>query len=531
MRLRLNGIFKDNMVFQWGTEIRFFGQAEEECYVCVQMLEGQMVVDEAQSHTGDDLGIMAVLPPVMVPGGPYTFRILSRDGDDGEWTSEAELYDCYAGEVWLAAGQSNMEYPLIRSEYARFTIERVPETEIHYYQVPTAGFMDEKQSDDEQSSQWVVIDKDTCRSMSAVAFYFARELESRIDCKIGIIGCFLGGTSITCWMSEENLMSSPEGRSAKKRFDSEHSFLSPEEYSEAEREYEEQLDEYEAKLNSLLRENPYITYLGAEEKIGAGPWPPPAGPGEIRHPGAMYECMLKRVAPFMLRGVIFYQGETDCDEHAADYGRLLTDMIWEWREAFLDLDLPFIFCQLPMFISKERKFMNYDDYSWAVLRGKQQMVAESVPNVYMAVLSDCGEFNNIHPANKKTPGLRLAYLALKFIYEFRGVPAVAPYIIDARRGDGVEVSFAGDFIMLNLITGYDSDETGFEVAGEDGEFYKAGASVDFDGKTVILNCPKVEFPTKVRYAYFSYGPTPLYAENGLAATPFSVNIEKDIGGI
>ncbi|MBR2524015.1 MAG: hypothetical protein IKE53_06215 [Clostridiales bacterium] len=530
MRLRLNGIFKDNMVFQWGTEIRFFGQAEEACYVCVQMLDGETIVDEVQSPTDDDLGFMAVLQPTQAPGGPYEFRVFSYSDEDGEWTAEAEIYDCYAGEVWLASGQSNMEYPLIRSEYSRFTIERVPRTQIHYYQVPQAGFLDEKQADAEASSEWTVIDSDTCRDMSAIAFYFARELESRIDCKIGIIGCFLGGTSITCWMSEENLMSSPEGRKAKERADRELSFLSPEEYVEAEKEYEERVAEFNEKQAALLREDPYITYLTEEEKIGPGPWPPPAGPGTVRHPGAMYECMVRRVAPFMLRGVIFYQGETDCDEYASGYGRLFTDLISEWREAFLDLDLPFIFCQLPMYISKERKFMDYDDYSWAILRQQQQMVADSVPNVYMAVLSDCGEFNNIHPADKKTPGHRLAGLALKFIYEFRGVPAIAPYIIDARRGDGVEVSFAGDFIMLNLLTGYDSDETGFEVAGEDGEFYKAGASVDFDGKTVILNCPKVEFPMKVRYAYFSYGPTPLYAENGLAATPFSVNIEKDLGG-
>jgi sialate O-acetylesterase len=183
-----------------------------------------------------------------------------------------------------------------------------------------------------------------------------------------------------------------------------------------------------------------------------------------------------------------------------------------------------------MYISKERRFMNYDDLAWAKLREQQQLVAIDVHDAYMAVLADCGEFDNIHPADKRTPGIRIAAIALKYVYGFNDIPALAPYIIDARRGDGVEVSFGGDFMLLNMATGYDSDDTGFEVAGEDGEFYKASATVDFDGKTIILSCPKVEYPVKVRYGYFSYGATPLYADNGLAATPFSVDVEKTLGG-
>jgi sialate O-acetylesterase len=273
-----------------------------------------------------------------------------------------------------------------------------------------------------------------------------------------------------------------------------------------------------------------MTYPEADLKIGPAPWPAPVGPKSARHPGSFFEAMILRIAPYTLRGVIFYQGEADTDGHQKEYGHVFESMIKEWRDIFFDDQLPFIFCQLPMYISKQRKYMDFDDMSWPVLREQQQIVAIEVPNVYMAVIVDCGEFNNLFPADKKTPGDRLALLAEKFVYGFEQVDAVSPFIIDARRGEGVEISFGGDYLLLNLATGFGPDDSGFEVAGEDGKFFPAEANVDFDGKTVLLSCHHVEFPSKVRYAFFSYGPTPLHAQNGLTATPFQIRIDKDLGG-
>ena len=531
MRLRLNGIFKDNMVFQWGTEIRFFGVAEEPCVVCVQMYKGEEFLSEVQSQTDPGLGFFVGLDPTDAPGGPYEFRVLSYAEGDEDWTVERLLFDCYAGEVWLAAGEGNMEYPLYRTQFAKYTLEKVPQTDIHYYKVPAAGFMDDEQREAEEASEWQIIDGETCREMSGVAFFFARELEARIDSRIGIIGCFVRDTSIACWLSRDRLQTTHAGRKYNNDFDRTASCLTDEDYDLFKKEYDEEVRKYEAKLAGLLRENPYITYGQAYEKIGSMPNHPPVGNKAMRHPGAMFECMIKRVAPFNLRGVVYYQGESDCDEHVDLYGQVFASLIAEWREVFYTPDLPFVYCQLPMYISKERRFMDYDDYRWPKLREQQQIVAIDVRDTYMAVIADCGEFDNPYPSDKKTPGIRLAAMALKYIYGYSEIPALAPYIIDARRGDGVEISFSGDFMMLNLSTGFDSDETGFEIAGEDGEFYKAAASVDFDGKTVILNCPKVDFPVKVRYGYFSYGAMPLYADNGLAAAPFSVTVEKTLGGM
>ena len=147
----------------------------------------------------------------------------------------------------------------------------------------------------------------------------------------------------------------------------------------------------------------------------------------------------------------------------------------------------------------------------------------------MAVLTDCGEFDNPYPSDKKTPGERLAALALRFVYDQEEIPAVAPYVVDIRRGEGIEITFGGDYTNLNLITTFASDDSGFEIAGENGVFYPALASVDFDGRTVILRNSKVEVPARVRYAYFSYGMANLVADTGLAAAPFEVAIDNTIG--
>lgn len=525
MAISLNGIFKDNMVFQWGAELRVFGSSDTKCTVRCELFKDEELVVEAESVTEEDGSFLICADPIEEPGGPFEIRI-TADGEE-----PVIIKNAYAGEVWLAAGQANMEYPLARSEFAKYLIPKITKTEIRYYKVPQAGFMDEAQAKAEAESEWIEVDYETAGDMSAVAFYFAQSIESRIDAKIGIIQCTFGGSTIDCWQSVESLMTTKEGQAYIKEFDERTSEYTPDEFDKFAAEFARREKEYNDKLDTALIENPFLTYLEADREIGPAPWPPPIGPRAVRHPGSFFECMILRVAPFTLRGVIFYQGEADTDGHQTEYGHAFETLIREWREVFFDDELPFLFCQLPMYISKDRKYMGFDDMSWPLLREQQQIVAIDMRNVYMAVTVDCGEFDNMHPSDKKTPGDRLALLAQKFVYGFENTEAVSPFIIDARRGEGVEITFGGDYMLLNLTAGFGPEDSGFEVAGEDGEFFPAEATVDFDGKTILLSCPMVEYPSKVRYAFFSYGPTPLHAQNGLTATPFQVRIDKDLGGV
>ncbi len=525
MALKLNGIFKDGMVFQWGAEFRLFGEADHACTVRCDILDEGKRICSGAAGTEEDGSFLVLVTPADEPGGPYQIVIYENEQE------VCVLSDCYAGEVWFAAGQGNMEYPLCRTEFAKYVLPKIPDTDIRLYDVPFAGFMDEEQARAEQESKWVSIDSETAGQMSGIAFYFAFALSARLDAKIGIITCCAYGTSLDCWTSIESLKKTKEGMQYIKDFDEAAAEITEAEYEEELGIYNEAKKDYDGKLEQALSDNPYLTYKEADINIGPRPWPPPVGTLSVRRPGSIFESMVLRVAPYTIRGVIYYQGESDTFGHQSEYGNVFKSLIEEWRTVFFDEELPFIFCQLPMYISKDRKYMGYDDMSWPTVREQQQVVAIDVPNVYMAVIADCGEFDNMHPSDKKTPADRLALLAQKFVYGFENVDAVAPYIVDARRGEGVEITFGGDYMLLNIASDFGGGESGFEVAGEDGEFFPADASVDFDGKTVILACPKVEFPVKVRYAYFSYGPTALHAQNGLAATPFQVRIDKDLGGI
>ncbi|MCR4687968.1 MAG: sialate O-acetylesterase [Saccharofermentans sp.] len=525
MAIKLNGIFKDGMVFQWGAELRVFGTANHACTVRCDILDGGMPIYSGAAGTEEDGSFLVCVTPTEEPGGPYQIAVYENE------QQVCTINDAYAGEVWLASGEGNMEYPLSRTEFAKFVLPKIEQTDIRLFNVPFAGFMDEAQAKAEDEAQWVNIGPETAGQMSGIAFYFGFALARRLDAKIGIISCCAYGSTIDCWTSVDNLMQTKEGLQYIKDFEEEASEITEAEYEEEMESYGKAKDEYEERLNLALSDNPCITYKEADISIGPLPWPPPVGKKALRRPGSFFECMLLRVAPYTLRGVIFYQGEADTFGHQNEYGKVFESLIKEWRSIFFDDELPFLFCQLPMYISKDRKYMGYDDMSWPTIREQQQIAAIDIPGVYMAVIADCGEFDNMHPSDKKTPGDRLALLAQKFVYGFENVDAVAPYIVDARRGEGVEVTFGGDYMLLNIASDFGGGETGFEIAGDDGEFFPADATVDFDGKTVLLSSPKVENPCKVRYAYFSYGPTPLHAQNGLTATPFQVRIDKDLGGV
>lgn len=531
MAIRLNGVFKDNMVLQRDKEIRIFGEVApgSTAPVAAKIIDH----DGNTIRTGEtdeiyDGGFFIVSLESLPAGGPYAIDV--KSGKDS-----VRLSGVFMGDLWLASGQSNIEYPLGRSEGAKAEMVRCPKDCIHFYNVPAAGDCDEQQRADEDATEWKVLDPKNCADVTGIGYYFAKTLRTYMkkhsrknDVHIGIIGCYLGGTSVSCWQSAESLSRTQEGRRYLDAYDAESKGKTRASYEAELEEYGRACARYDKRLRDYLKDNPYATYLEGERVIGNFPWPPPPGPSDPRRPGALFNTMILRLVPLSLKGVIFYQGEEDCEEHSAEYGAVFKTLIEEWRVMFCEDDLPFLFCQLPMYISRDRKYMDYDDMHWPRLRKCQAETALTVPNTYMAVLTDCGEFDNIHPSDKKTPGERLAKLALHFVYGYKKVPAVAPFATNVRRGECVEIVFDGDFEQLKLLTTFDGADSGFEVAGDDNVFYKARAEIDFDGKTVILSCPQVKSPARVRYAYFSYGSAALTCDTGLAAAPFEAGIDEGI---
>jgi sialate O-acetylesterase len=223
--------------------------------------------------------------------------------------------------------------------------------------------------------------------------------------------------------------------------------------------------------------------------------------------------MVRRVAPFALSGFLYYQGEED-DPRAVDYRDMLYYLIDQWRSDWDDDTLPFLLVQLPMYASREEVEAGQPAKNWCVIREAQYRASVTIANTGLAVIIDCGEYDNIHPLDKQTVGFRLALQALKFSYG-KKIDADGPIFSSAQtEGDAIRVSF------LHTESGLEfrGRGEGFEVAGADGVYYPAQAVID--GSTVVARSTKVSSPERVRYAWIKYGPTPLFNKNGLPAMPF-----------
>ena len=517
--LDLYGIFKDGMVLQRGKTIKVFGMCASDSSIDASISDGFNVLSSGNSRSNTD-GRFLVEMDKLDAGGPYTLTVIS--GSD-----RLLLKDIYIGDVWLSCGEDNMLMPLKMTEKPSTSFGLIGDNRrFHYYEVPVSDQYDDRMYKGELGASWITVDPQNAGEVSGVSYYFVLELMKKVDCHIGVIGCFAMNSSVSSWQSIDSLQSSPEGKHFIEVWQQEISSISDSEFLRMRDDYDKDYKTWQRFYDREFSKMPDEGYDILRRSSGDWPREYPNGRLSYKRPGGLFDTVMMRVFPMNIKGVIYYQGESDAEEHAEVYGAVLQTLIHEWRTLLRDQELPFLICQLPMYIDRDRKFMGYDDYKWPLLREQQYKTSRHMKNTYLAILSDCGEFDNIHPIDKRTPGTRLAYLALKNVYDFDDVSATAPHMIDIRgMNGGAELSFQGDFNMLILNNFGDS---GFEVSGKDGKFYPCDASVDFDGKTVTVSCPYVLEPVTIRYAYFSFGQSSLLSDTGLAVLPFTRNIVKNL---
>lgn len=233
-------------------------------------------------------------------------------------------------------------------------------------------------------------------------------------------------------------------------------------------------------------------------------------------PTLLYNKMIYPVLDFPIKGVIWYQGESNAgnDEDALEYRKLFPAMIKDWRSRWNSGDFPFLFVQLANFLEPDEEPA---DHSWALLR-ESQSAALATPNTAQAVIIDIGEADDIHPGNKQDVGQRLSLAARKLAYGEDIVYSGPVYKSHEVKGNKVIISFdqVGSGLSAGSKYGY---VRGFAIAGEDGKFVWAQAGIEGD-RVVVWN-DSIETPTAVRYAW---GVNPddanLYNKEGLPASPF-----------
>lgn len=499
-KFSLSPLFTDHAVLCRGKELRLFGTAQEG--------------EELTLALNDAGGRLLAKDTARAQNGRFCFRLPPQEAQtncslilsDGKET--LIFTDIAIGEVYLAGGQSNMELELQNADEGQELIPRHMNDWVRYFNVPKFARFSPEMEEANKNARWLSVAPGTAKDMSAVAYFFAMKLQAHLNVPVGIIDCYWGGTSVTCWMDEETLLRTAEGERYLREYRESWAGKSMEEYLREEGAFFGGLDEWAKKADALKKAHPEYTTKEINDEIGpCPPWNPPVGEGSPFRPDGLVHTMLERVIPAALTGVLFYQGEEDT-WRTEKYDILLSSFILRLREQFMDGELPFLNVQLPMWIDGAAE---KDSKLWPPLRLAQWKVYRNIRNTGLAVLLDQGEFDNIHPTNKRVVGERLYETALDTVYH---EPAsLSPYACGkCRRGSALTV-----FLSAPVEARGEGDML-LEIAGEDGAFLPARAEIHENA--LVLSHPQIPRPALARYAWTDFASVRLFGKNGLPLAPF-----------
>jgi len=469
----LPSLLADHMVVQRALPVHVWGRAAEHESVSVTFR------GETQSTTADVLGRWSLYLSPGDAGGPFQIVI--------KGSNTISLNDILVGDVWVASGQSNMEFPM--NDLAN------PDTEIAAAQYPKIRIfrVEHRPSDyprsDVEAKTWALCTPENAAESSAVAYYFARDIHQKLNVPIGLIETFWGGTAAESWTSLHTLSADaslmPVFAARSKMVDARETEVMG--LDQEEREYQKSVEQATAEGKPV-------------------PWRKWHPDFAAWAPAALFNGMIAPLTRFAIRGVIWYQGEANSAERAPLYAHLFPTMIGDWRRAWDEGDFPFLFVQIANWNTEP-------DGRWPEVRDAQRRTL-ALRNTGMAVTIDIGDAVDIHPKNKLDVGLRLARAARAIAYGEKLEWSGPLYRQLTHEEHALRVWFdhaAGMTAKGGLLVG-------FEVAGADGKYVAADARID--GTSVVVSSSTVPDPVSVRYAWAANPTCNLYNRDGLPASPF-----------
>lgn len=485
IEVRLSAVFGDHAVLQRDQPTNVWGSARPGEEVTVT-LAGR----SAKGTTAAN-GHWSVSLESLPAGGP--FELVAQG------TTRSVATDVLVGEVWLASGQSNMAMTVGSSRDADTEAAAAVLPSLRVFTTATLGAGDPVA---DVRGTWVVSSPETVKAFSAVAYFFGREIHKALSVPVGIVVSSVGGTVAEAWTPSATVSQEPalgplweRWASARKGFDR----------AAADAKFEKAMRKWRAEADS-------------DRRAGRPPPPEPQPTGDPRanvsYPGSLWNGMVAPLVPLAMRGVLWYQGESNAPR-AEQYQVLFPALIRAWRAAWGREDLPFYFVQLANFGKVDP---SGGPSPWAELREAQAMTLKAVPHTGMAVTIDIGESSDIHPKNKQDVGRRLALWALAKDYAKADVVCAGPMFKEQRIEDG-KLVLTFENAGAGLSTSDGRDPAGFAVASAKGAFTPAKAKID--GDHVVVWTPHVLHPTVVRYAWAeSPDAATLTGPTGLPASPF-----------
>ena len=443
---------------------------------------------ETQGATVGTLGRWSIYLKPGAAGGPFELTVKGTPPlGGGEAAGQTiTLDDVLVGDVWVASGQSNMEFAMRQAETAAQDLPKASNPRIRLLMVKKKAA--EYPLDDVETDGWAPSTPETAKDFSAVGWYFAREIEQRENVPVGVIDSTWGGTVADTWTRMAAL--------------GEDAALAPIFVSWGKMTEKEENEHLRAKDEQRQRD---------EAKAAGKPEPQfPWHPQLLSWgPGMLWNGMIAPLTPFPICGVIWYQGESNSAlVRAPLYKRVFSTMIEDWRHEWGVGDFPFLYVQISNFKSNASE-------DWAELR-EQQLKTLELRNTAMAVTIDIGNPDDVHPKDKVDVGHRLA-LAARAIAYGEDISYSGPIFRQATpEGGAIRAWF--DHHAKGLVA-KGGELTGFEVAGSDGKFVSATARID--GNTVVVTSDAVAEPKFVRYGWANSPQCNLFNGEGLPASPFS----------
>jgi sialate O-acetylesterase len=473
--VRLPGMLSRHMVLQREKPIHVWGWSDPEEKITIE-LHGV-----SRTTAADRMGSWSVYLPPESAGGPFQLSVSAGN--------KIVLDDVLIGDVWFASGQSNMEMPL--KGFTGAPLKNSAEEIAHAAQPQIRLITFPKKAVDfpqrNIDAHWTECSPETAANFSAAAYFFGRELATREHVPIGLIDSTWGGTPAEAWVSLEAISTDAA--------------LMPIFGTRAEM-VQSQADAAEIAA-AERREDEAARKAGKTPP--SHPWRPDLASWA---PAWLFNGMVAPATPYAIKGVIWYQGESNSRlAFAPMYARIFPVLIADWRAQWHEGDFPFLFVQISSYRSN-------DSEVWPVIREAQRHTL-SVANTAMVVTTDIGNPDNVHPADKQTVGARLALAARAVVYGEK-VEYSGPLFRQATPdGEGIRVWFdhAGGLMAKG------GELEGFEIAGSDGKFVPATARIE--GATVVAHSTSVVAPKYARYGWANAPMINLFNSEGLPASPFT----------
>ena len=484
-RISVPDIVGSGMVLQRDQSVPIWGTAEPGESVTVRF--GRQKLNAVADKQGKWVVRLRAMRASITPDSLYI-----------EGSNKLEFKDILVGEVWLVAGQSNMQRILSETANGAEAIAAANHPSIRLFNVSRAVAFKHQNP---PLGIWQACTPESVKQFSAAGYYFGVELQKELKTPVGLINSSYGGSQAEAWTPVEYLLASNDLKPTVDRrqiWDEERPRVKVQ-YDEATKKWREGADKAKA--------------------AGAVPQPSPAVPDALREyriAASIYDGMIAPLIPFAIRGAFWYQGESN-EARAQQYEILLPTMIKAWRDRWGEGNFPFGIIQLPNY--REQKTEPTDE-AWSHLREAQRLTAQNVPNTGLIATIDIGEARDIHPKNKLEVGKRMAYWALANAYGRRDT-RLGPTFQSAKRSardTEMVVTFKNVGRGLNVRDRGKLSE--FALAGEDRKWYWAEAEIIAKDRVRVWS-PSVPHPVAVRYAFNNNPKNPnLTNETGLPATPF-----------